>query len=116
MSDSQRSSSAAGTVDGPPRTASRTSLHVPADLTLYAALLGCDVEIDPSLADPMVAASIARRANPWSPAALTVYLREVAKARGPKVVASLNRPEVAAWLRRQSATARRRITGGGATR
>jgi hypothetical protein len=91
-------------VDGPPRTA-RASLHVPADLTMYAALAGRLPQIDPTLADPMVAATRAVRANPWSPAAVGVYLREVVRAKGPR----LNRPEVAAWVRRQSATARRRL-------
>ena len=91
-------------VDGPPRTA-RRSMHVPADLTLYAALAGRLPEIDPTLADPMVAATRAVRATPWSPAAVGVYLREVVRAKGPH----LHRAEVADWIRRQSATARRRI-------
>ena len=91
-------------LDGPPRTA-RRSMHVPADLTVYAAFLGREPLIDPALADPLVAATLAVRANPWSPAVVGAYVRQVARVKGAK----LNRPEVAAWVRRQSALARRRL-------
>ena len=92
-------------VDGPPRTA-RRSMHVPSDLTLYAALAGRTPDIDPTLADPLVAAGLAVRADPWSPAVLGAYVRQVVRAKGPR----LNRPELAAWVRRQSDLARRRLT------
>ena len=87
-----------------PRT-DRAARHLPAHLTLYAALTGGMPVIDPTLADPLVAATRARRENPWSPAVLGTYVREVVRAKGPR----LNRPEVAAWVRRQSDIARRRL-------
>ena len=80
-------------------------MHVPSDLTLYAALAGRVPDIDPRLADPMVAATLAVRANPWSPAVLGEYVRQVVRVNGTR----LNRPQVAAWVRRQSALARRRL-------
>ena len=96
-------------VDGPPRTARRASLDVPADLTVYAALVGCHPQIDPSLADPVVAATAAVRADPWSAAVLGGYVSAVVRQRGARVAAQLNRPEIAAWVRRQSALAKRRL-------
>ena len=91
-------------VDGPTRM-SRLAHHLPADLTLYAALTGGPPVIDPTLADPLVAATVARRENPWSPAALGVYVREIVRAKG----SHLNRPEARAWVRKQSEIARRRL-------
>ena len=92
-------------VDGRPRTAPASTLDVPADLTVYAALVGCHPEIDPALADPMVAAARAVRANPWSPAVLGGYVSAAVRQQGAKV----NRAELTAWVRRQSAVARRRL-------
>ncbi len=92
-------------VDGPPRTARRRSWDVPSDLTVYAALAGRVPDIVPTPADPVAAAALAVRANPWSPAVLGGYVRQVVRVRG----VHLNRPEVAAWLRKQSAVARRRL-------
>jgi hypothetical protein len=91
-------------VEGPTRM-SRLAFHLPADLTLYAALTGGPPVIDPSLANPLVAATLARKEHPWSPAALGTYVREVVRAKG----SHLNRPEVAAWVKRQSAIARKRL-------
>jgi hypothetical protein len=82
------------------------TFQIPADLVVYAALVGKTPEIDPSLADPMTAAAEARRENPWSPAVLSNYLREVCREK----VLRINTPELAHWLRRQSVVARRRIT------
>ncbi len=90
--------------DGPTRMG-RLAHHLPADLTLYAALTGGPPVIDPTLADPLVAATLARRERPWSPAVLGIYVREMVRAKG----SHLNRPEVAAWVRKQSEGARRRL-------
>ncbi len=86
----------------PPR---RRSLTVPADLTVYAALAGRTPDIIPLSADPVAAALLAVRANPWSPAVVGVYVRAVVRARRSQ----LTRPAVAAWVRHQSAVARRRL-------
>ncbi len=91
-------------VDGPPRTA-RRSMHVPSDLTVYAALAGRTPDIDPRWPTRWSAATLAVRANPWSPAVLGEYVRQVVRVKGGQ----LNRPEVAAWVRRQSAMARKRM-------
>lgn len=82
-----------------------SSVKIPADLALYAALVGKPPEIDPALADPMTAASHARRENPWSPTVLSIYLRQICREKALKI----NKPELAAWLRRQSTIARKRL-------
>ena len=82
------------------------SFTVPADMALYAALAGKVPQIDPKLASPIIAASHARRENPWSPAILSIYLREVCREKALKI----NRPELTAWVRRQTDMARRRFS------
>jgi hypothetical protein len=79
--------------------------QIPADLAIHAALLGRTPEIDPTLADPMVAASEARRDKPWSPMVLSIYLRQVARQQAMKI----NKPEIKDWIKKQSQIARRRI-------
>jgi len=81
------------------------SFTVPADMVLYAALAGKEPEIDPTLANPMTAASEARRENPWSPAVLSTYLREICREKALKI----NKPELTAWIRRQTEIARKRF-------
>jgi hypothetical protein len=81
-------------------------LTVPGDMAMYAALAGKMPQIDPMLADPVIAAGEARRENPWSPMVLSIYLREVCREKAMKI----NRPELTAWLRRQSGIARRRFS------
>ena len=82
---------------------------------MYAALVGRPPQIDPTLADPLVAAATARRERPWSPVVLSLYLHQVYRAKGvdglkrlaPPVL-KVGRPEVAAWVRRRlPATARK---------
>jgi hypothetical protein len=82
------------------------NLNIPADMALYAALAGKTPQIDPSLANPMTMAITARRENPWSPAVLSTYLREVCREKALRI----NKPELAAWVKRQTDIARRRIT------
>ena len=81
------------------------SFTVPTDLALYAALAGKLPEIDPTLADPVVAATHARRENPWSPAVLSIYLREICRERAMKI----NKPELTGWIRKQTEIARKRF-------
>jgi hypothetical protein len=87
------------------RAQRRTNLHVPGDMALYAALVGKAPEIDPTLAEPMKVAKAARQENPWSPMVLSMYLREICRERALRI----NKPELAGWIRRQSATARKRF-------
>ncbi len=88
-----------------PPTAARHRLQIPADMAFYAALAGKTPQIDPALADPLVAATEARREHPWSPMLLSIYLRQVCKQQATKI----NKPELTAWVRRQSQIARRRL-------
>jgi hypothetical protein len=79
--------------------------QIPADIAIHAAIVGRTPEIDPTLADPMVAASEARREHPWSPMVLSIYLRQVARQQAMKI----NKPEIKDWIKKQSLIARRRI-------
>ncbi len=81
------------------------TFRVPADMALYAALAGKVPVIDPKLADPVVAATVARRQHPWSPQVLSIYLREICREKALKI----NKPELAAWVKRQTQIARRRF-------
>lgn len=101
----------------PPSDASPSAapLTPPTDLAVYAALVGRPPEIDPTLADPLVAAANARRDRPWSPLVLSLYLHQVYRAKGVDGLKRLappaltvNRPEVAAWVRRRLPTTARR--------
>lgn len=84
--------------------------HLPArmgtaDLAMYAAIVGKVPEIDPTADEPMALAADARRENPWSPIVLSLYLREVYRQGALK----LNKPEIAAWIKKQSETAVKRF-------
>ena len=81
------------------------NLTVPGDMALYAALAGKIPEIDPTLAQPMKAATVARQENPWSPMVLSIYLRQICREKALK----MNRPELAGWIQRQSENARKRF-------
>jgi hypothetical protein len=79
--------------------------QIPADLVIHAAFIGRAPEIDPSLADPMVAATAACRENPWSPMVLSAFLKQAVVHKAMK----MNKPEISAWLKKQGQTARRRL-------
>jgi hypothetical protein len=79
--------------------------QIPADLVIHAAFIGRAPEIDPTLADPMVAAAEACRENPWSPTVLSAFLRQAVVHKAMK----MNKPEISAWLKKQGQTARRRL-------
>jgi hypothetical protein len=87
------------------RLVGKVDLHVPTDMAMYAALAGKPPEIDPTLADPMKAVTVARRENPWSPVVLSLYLRQICREKALKI----NKPELASWLRRQSTIAKKRF-------
>ena len=86
-------------------TKAETRFLIPADLAFYAALVGKTPEIDPTLANPLTAATDARREHPWSPMVLSMYLKEVYKQHALKI----NKPELASWVQKQSSLARRRF-------
>jgi hypothetical protein len=90
--------------------------QVDADMAMYTAIMGRPPEIDPTAPDmleatPAPAASSEIRSarngggGAWSPIVLSIYLRDIARQGALK----LNRPEIAAWIRRQSVVALRRL-------
>jgi len=81
------------------------NFKIPADMALYAALAGKTPDIDPTLADPVTAASEARREKPWSPHVLSIYLREIVREKAMR----MNKPELATWVKRQAGIARKRF-------
>jgi hypothetical protein len=87
------------------RAKRHVNLNIPGDMALYAALAGKEPKIDPSLATPRAAAVEARRESPWSPVVLSVYLRELCREQ----VVKMNKPELSAWVRRQTESARKRF-------
>ena len=105
MNDPKPAESAPPTNAAPMRAKRCANLRIPADMALYAALVGKTPEIDPALADPMVAVAEARRKHPWSPMVLSLYLRQICREKALK----LNKPELANWLRKQSAIAHKRL-------
>lgn len=76
------------------------------NMALYAAIVGKVPQIDPT-AGPVLAppAPDLRPQRPWSPIVLSIYLREAYRQSTLK----LTRPEIAAWIRRQSAVAKKRL-------
>ena len=76
------------------------------DMGMYAAIAGRPPRIDPTagdLLDPVETRPARGRA--WSPMVLSIYLRDIARQGALK----LNKPELAAWIRRQSDSAIKRI-------
>lgn len=85
-------------------------LHHPMDkpaaqMVMYAAITGRVPQIDPSLPAPLEVATLAVRERPWSPVVLSTYLREVVRQSSSRIT----RPELSAWLRRQSDNAIKRL-------
>jgi hypothetical protein len=103
------SSSQSKRVAPPPRN------QVDADMAMYTAIMGRPPEIDPTAPDMLDAApaptasaemrSARNGGGAWSPIVLSIYLRDIARQGALK----LNRPEIAAWIRRQSVVALRRL-------
>jgi hypothetical protein len=75
------------------------------DLAMYAAIAGRPPKIDPNAGDLLDAPAPRSLAKPWSPIVLSIYLRGIARQGALK----LNRPEIAAWIRRQSDSAMKRL-------
>lgn len=76
-----------------------------ADMAMYAAIAGKIPTIDPD-AQPLSIAIPPRPQKAWSPLVLSLYLRDVYRQSSLKLV----KPEIAAWIRRQSMVARKRIS------
>jgi hypothetical protein len=98
------------------RVAPSSRNQVDADMAMYTAIMGRPPEIDPTAPDmletaPAPTASAEMRSarngggGAWSPIVLSIYLRDIARQGALK----LNRPEIAAWIRRQSVVALRRL-------
>jgi hypothetical protein len=75
------------------------------DMAMYAAIAGRPPQIDPNAADIMDAPEPRAMTRPWSPIVLSLYLRDFARQGALKI----NRPEIAAWIRRQSDNAIKRL-------
>ncbi|HSV14714.1 MAG TPA: hypothetical protein VLI90_10665 [Tepidisphaeraceae bacterium] len=75
------------------------------DMAMYAAIAGRPPQIDPNAADIMDAPEPRVMTRGWSPMVLSLYLRDVARQGALR----LNRPEIAAWIRRQSDNAMKRL-------
>jgi hypothetical protein len=76
------------------------------NLAMYAAIVGKVPQIDPEAPDVLSPAGPAPRLQrPWSPVVLSIYLRDAYRQSALK----LTKPEIAAWIRRQSVSARKRI-------
>lgn len=76
-----------------------------AHMAMYAAITGRVPEIDPSAPSPLSVATEPRREHPWSPMVLSIYLRQVYK----QSTLMIARPELAAWLKKQSDSAIKRF-------
>ncbi len=76
-----------------------------ANMALYAAIVGRRPEIDPTAGDALAPPPPPRPQRSWSPILLSIYLRDAYRNGTSK----LTRPEISAWLRRQSASAKKRL-------
>ncbi len=74
------------------------------DMAMYAAIVGKVPDIDPN-ASPISEMREVHNERPWSPIVLSIYLKQIYR----QGTLRLNKPELAAWLKKQSVTARKRI-------
>jgi hypothetical protein len=76
-------------------------------MAMYVAIVGRLPAIDPTVNTTLdeIEESPIRRDRPWSPIVLSLYLRDIARQGALK----LHRPDIAAWIRRQSEAALRRL-------
>ena len=75
------------------------------DMGMYAAIAGKTPQIDPKAGNFLVEVAETRPAHAWSPIVLSLYLRDIARQGAMK----LNKPEIAAWIKRQSNSAVKRF-------
>jgi len=86
----------------------RPALHSSeVNMALYAAILGKTPEIDPNAGSPLAPRPTVetRPQRLWSPIVLSIYLRQAYRQGAHK----LTKPEITAWIHRQSAIARKRL-------
>jgi hypothetical protein len=77
-----------------------------ADMAMYVAIVGKAPEIGEAPTEPKAQLAEARRENPlWSPIVLSIYLKQIYR----QSTLRLNKPEIAAWMKRQSNIAMKRI-------
>jgi hypothetical protein len=77
------------------------------EMAMYVAIMGRLPAIDPTVVTTMdeIEEQPLRQNRPWSPLVLSLYLRDIARQGALR----LHRPEIAAWIRRQSEMALRRL-------
>jgi hypothetical protein len=77
------------------------------EMAMYVAIVGKLPAIDPTVSTTLdeIDEHPSRRDRPWSPIVLSLYLRDIARQGALK----LHRPEITAWIRRQSEIALRRM-------
>jgi hypothetical protein len=76
------------------------------EMAMYVAIVGRLPAIDPTVSTNLdEIEEHPRRDRPWSPIVLSLYLRDIARQGALK----LHRPEITAWIRRQSEIALRRM-------
>jgi hypothetical protein len=76
-------------------------------MAMYVAIVGRLPAIDPTVNTELdeIEETPIRRDRPWSPMVLSLYLRDIARQGALK----LHRPEITAWIRRQSEIALKRL-------
>ena len=76
-------------------------------MAMYVAIVGRLPAIDPTVCTSLdeIEDHPIRRDRPWSPFVLSIYLRDIARQGALR----LHRPEITAWIRRQSEIAMRRL-------
>ena len=76
-------------------------------MAMYVAIMGKLPAIDPTVTTTLdeIEEAPSRRDRPWSPFVLSLHLREIARQGALK----LHRPEISAWIRKQSEIAMRRL-------
>lgn len=104
-----KTTTAAATVTAKPVRASVPMRLGGGDMAMYTAIAGKAPRIDPAAGDLLgpgeTQPARVTRASSWSPMVLSLYLRDIARQGALK----LNKPEIAAWIRKQSDSAMKRL-------
>ena len=81
--------------------------RVDGDMAMYTAIVGKIPQIDPNAGGLFdeVDNRLARPQRPWSPMVMSLYLRQIYR----QGALALHKPEIAAWIRRQSGAAIKRF-------
>ena len=75
------------------------------DMVMYAAIAGRAPEIDPTLPSRPHKLAEPRNEKAWSPIVLSIYLKQIYR----QGTLALQKPELAAWIKKQSESARKRL-------